>query len=231
MNQAIDLAPLELLQRRLRALAGPHAAVACRRTTSGDVRTLAPEEQAAVHQAVASRQIEFAAGRQAARDAMRRLGWRAMPVPVNQDRSPRWPAGLVGSISHCRDACVAVLAPADRCQAVGVDVEPDQGIPSDLWPTICTPAELRQVSDMPEAVRAGWVTRVFCAKEAYYKWVYPRLQCLLDFQDVEIVQVSTRADARFEVHPRQEQVRRLTPRGLCGSLLICEGLVTALIVS
>lgn len=230
MNHAIDLAPLELLELRLRALAGPHAAVACRRTASGDVQALAPQERVAVQQAVASRQIEFAAGRQAARDAMRRLGRPALPVPVNPDRSPHWPAGLVGSISHCRDACVAVVAPADRCQSVGVDVEPHQGIPSDLWPTICTPAELQRVSEMPEAVRARWVTRVFCAKEAYYKWVYPRLQCLLDFQDVEIGWASTVADARFEVHPQHEQARRLTPPGLCGALLTCEGLVAALIV-
>lgn len=230
MNQAIDLAPLELLELHLRALAGPHAAVVCRRTASGDVQALAPQERVAVQQAVAARQIEFAAGRQAARDAMRSLGRPALPVPVNPDRSPHWPAGLVGSISHCRDACVAVVALADRCQSVGVDVEPDQGIPSDLWPTICTPAELQRVSEMPEAVRARWVTRVFCAKEAYYKWVYPRLQCLLDFQDVEIGWASTVADARFEVHPQQEQARRLTPPGLCGALLTCEGLVAALII-
>lgn len=231
MNHAVDVAPLEQLELRLRALAGLHAAVACRCTDSGDVRALAPEERAAVRRAVASRQTEFAAGRQAARDAMRRLGLPAMPVPVNPDRSPLWPVGLVGSISHCRDACVAVVAHGERCLSVGVDVEPDQGIPSDLWPTICTPAELHRLSGMPEAERAGWVTRVFCAKEAYYKWVYPRIQCLLDFQDVEIGLDLSKAEARFEVRPQLEQARRLTPPGLCGSLLTCEGLVTALIVS
>lgn len=36
------------------------------------------------------------------------------------------------------------------------------------------------------SVRGQWVTRIFSAKEAFYKWQYPLTGCLLEFQDVAI---------------------------------------------
>lgn len=218
------------LERTVQALIGPHAAVACRSITDGDPAELPPAELEAVRRAVTQRQQEFAAGRWAARDAMRRLGHPALAVPANADRSPCWPAGLVGSISHCRSTCLAVLARSDECASVGVDVEPDRGLPEDLWSTICTPEELRQLADMPEPMRSRWVTRVFSAKEAYYKWVYPRIRTLLDFQDVTIELSCTLEDGGFLAKPLQPLAHEATPAGLRGSILASQGLVVSLMI-
>ena len=69
-----------------------------------------PEEIAAVSNAVPKRVSEFTAGRVAARLALKQLGAPAMSVPMAPDRSPIWPPGLTGSITHTHSACLAAVA-------------------------------------------------------------------------------------------------------------------------
>ncbi|MFP8781471.1 4'-phosphopantetheinyl transferase family protein [Hydrogenophaga sp. RWCD_12] len=218
------------MERTLQALVGNRAAAVCCSTTDGDPATLTPDEYAAVSAAIAHRQREFAAGRSAARLAMHRLGRPGAALPADPDRSPRWPQGLVGSISHSRTTCIAIVALREHCRSVGVDVEPDRDLPRELWDLICRPDELQRVSDLPEAERARWVTRVFCAKEAYYKWVYPQIHALLDFQDVAIEMALTLDDTRFVAHPLQQDARERTPLGLAGTITATQDMVISLVI-
>lgn len=165
---------------------GPRVGVACT-GVDGDPQTLYPEERAAIARAVARRQREFAAGRTAARDAMRRIGWTACAVPSGTDRAPLWPAGLSGSISHTRRLCVAAVAQRHEVGTIGIDVEEQAPIDPMLWDSICTPDELRQLQRLPEEERGHGVTRLFSAKEAFYKWQYPLSGLMLDFQEVEVL--------------------------------------------
>lgn len=219
------------MEGTLQALLGHHAAAACCCPTEGDPATLAPAEYGAVASAVAKRQKEFAAGRTAARRAMHRLGHPAAPVVAAPDRSPCWPAGLVGSITHCQTTCIAVVALHEHSSSVGVDVEPDQGLSDGLWELVCRPEELRQLARWPEAVRARWVTRLFCAKEAYYKWVFPRIRSLLDFQDVAIeMGPELEGRNRFVVHPLRQDARESTPPGLAGTITTTQDVVVSLVM-
>ena len=161
---------------------------------------------------------------------MHRLGRPAVALPADPDRSPRWPQGLVGSISHSRTTCIAIVALREHCRSVGVDVEPDRDLPRELWNLICRPEELQRVSDLPEAERARWVTRVFCAKEAYYKWVYPQIHALLDFQDVAIEMAPTLDDTRFVAHPLRQGARDSTPLGLAGTITATQDMVISLVI-
>lgn len=209
---------------------GQDAAVACLSTSDGDTSTLLPSESKAVSTAVAYRQREFAAGRTAARAAMRRLGRDEEAIPANPDRSPCWPPGLVGSISHCRTTCVAVVALDRSWLSVGVDVEHDQGMPCELWGSICGPDELRRVRQIPAANQGRWVTRVFCAKEAYYKWVYPRIQTILDFHDVVIEMDPMLEDTKFSVRSLKHVAQKATPPSIEGTLTVAQGLVLCLMI-
>jgi 4'-phosphopantetheinyl transferase EntD len=69
---------------------------------------------------------------------------------------------------------------------VGIDVEDDRPLEEDLWPTVCTPEEMATLAHMLPSARGHWVNRVFCAKEAYYKWQYPQTGKMLDFSDVQL---------------------------------------------
>lgn len=93
---------------------------------------LFPIEEAAVSRAVAGRRAEFAAGRQAARQALKALGYAPVAIPMAEDRAPVWPQGIVGSLSHCPAACIAVVAEAARIASLGVDIEPYDPLPEDI---------------------------------------------------------------------------------------------------
>lgn len=125
--------------------------------------------------AVPSRLAEFARGRSAARAAMRALGVEPAATPMNSDRSPQWPTGLTGSISHCAGACLAIVGLRADFAGLGLDIEPVQPLTPDLWPVILRPEE------------AGLdPLAVFVAKEAAYKAQFAVTRALFDFQMLSV---------------------------------------------
>ena len=70
----------------------------------GDVleRTMFASEMACVTGAVAERRREFATVRCCARDALCRIGVIGVPILPDSERVPRWPAGVVGSMTTAR---------------------------------------------------------------------------------------------------------------------------------
>ena len=217
------------LEATLQAQLGPHAAVACC-SADGDVSTLAPEEYPAVARAIAQRRKEFAAGRTAARNALQRLGRPAVPIPVQPDRSPKWPEGIIGSISHAGATCVSVVALKPHWNAVGIDVESDTGLPRELWDSICIPNEIQRASTLPETVQARWMMRIFSAKEAYYKWVYPQTRRILEFHDVEITMDNTLESTEFRVRPLFAPSNGLRLDPIEGSLTVEQDLIINLVI-
>ncbi len=148
---------------------------------------LLPEERALVASAVPKRRHEFAAGRRCARALLSQLGHPRFALLRNDDRTPRWPAGLVGSISHSDSLCVVALARSTHAAALGVDVEPDAALEAGLWPKICSRRELDQaLGSRPDAERGRIVRLLFSAKEATYKSVYPLVGKVFGFHAVEI---------------------------------------------
>ena len=180
---ATSASALDRIQAQLQSRLGPVLSVICT-GVDGDTGGLWPEELPAVARAIPRRQREFAAGRAAAREAIRRVIGVDRGIPSNPDRSPCWPEGLVGSIAHTTDACVAVVGRQGQWQSLGVDIEPDCGIDESLWDIICTPEELHLIRQAPLSGQALLVARLFVAKEAFYKWHFPQWKTMLDFQDV-----------------------------------------------
>ena len=132
-----------------------------------------PEEAAAMARATAHRRSEFAAGRAAARAALRGIGLVPFAIPMAVDRAPVWPRGVVGSITHHDGQCLAIAARNQRLAGLGLDLETRADLPGDLWAEILSDAEmgwlgLRDVGDR------GLLARIiFSAKEATYKALYP----------------------------------------------------------
>ena len=176
----------ERVESWLQAHLGPEVSVVCT-NVNGDVAGLWPEERSAVLRAIPRRQREFAAGRAAARAAVRRLSGIEAPIPSNKDRSPCWPEGIVGSITHTRDTCLVVVGLEKSWRSIGIDMEPDCGIDETLWDLVCTPDERSLLRERPASEQAAWVARLFVAKEAFYKWHYPQKKTVLDFQAVSVV--------------------------------------------
>lgn len=175
----------ETLQGGLRGLFGPQVSVALT-DPARDYGSLLDQELEAMAGACGARRLEFAAGRCAARRAMQAAGLRPGPVLQGRDRAPVWPAGVVGTISHCATACAAAVADAQALGAVGLDIEPAAALEPDLLPVVCTLAERAWLAVQPEAERGTISMLIFSAKESAFKCQYPLSGAMFDFQTLEI---------------------------------------------
>lgn len=155
------------------------------REIADNAGSLFPAEREAVARAVAKRAREFSTGRLCARAAMAALGLPPRPVPVGSQREPVWPDGVVGTISHGGELCLAAASGRDRVLALGIDLEVGDPLDPELRRLICTPDELRAA---PVWGVAGVDPHklVFSAKEALYKALFPHARRYIDFLEVEI---------------------------------------------
>lgn len=166
----------------VRPLFGQDIALAVSNPLGQPAAPLAAEAACLSPNAVAKRRQEFAAGREAAHQAMALLGEPVQAIPVAENRAPIWPAGLVGSISHSRSCAMAVVAHAGGINAgankagatrsgeirgLGIDVEEDKPLADDLWPAICSAREQDWLRAQPNPGQLAKL--VFSAKEAAYK--------------------------------------------------------------
>lgn len=143
--------------------------------------------------ATPKRQEEFLAGRYCAGEALKQFGLASYQVGLNEDRSPLWPAGFVGAITHSKDYAAAVVAKAETHLGLGLDSEliMSEERAQKLKEGILTGSELCRTD-------ATWVTLVFSAKESIYKALRPLAGEYFGFADAELVEV-TRDSFRFQL--------------------------------
>ncbi|WP_030183608.1 4'-phosphopantetheinyl transferase family protein [Streptomyces sp. NRRL S-813] len=156
---------------------------------SGDA-PLFPAEQAVMARAVDKRRREFAAVRGCARRAMEKLGVPPQPVLPGERGAPRWPEGLVGSMTHCDGYCAAALVRVGDLASLGIDAEPHAPLPGEVLDAVALPAERRRLADLAERhPGVHWDRLLFSAKESVYKAWFPLTGQWLDFTgaDIEIV--------------------------------------------
>lgn len=146
--------------------------------------------------AKASRALEFSLGRQCADTALVELGCKlpssSRTVGVNDDRSPIWPKGFVGSISHSCNWTWAAVAYDLDVAAVGIDTEPiiTTDTMRQVIPEITTKAEWDFIKGSKNRLDT-WTdeekaTLIFSAKEAFYKCWFPLHRTYFGFLDAKV---------------------------------------------
>lgn len=143
-----------------------------------------PEEEELVARSVAKRRNEFVTVRHCARLAMGRLGVPEGPILKGEKGEPRWPAGLVGSLTHCEGYRGAVVGREEAVRSVGIDAEPHGVLPEGVLGAISLPAERLEIATLPSDLH--WDRILFCAKEATYKAWFPLTRRWLGFEDAHI---------------------------------------------
>lgn len=152
---------------------------------------LFPEEAQAVARAVPHRQAEFATVRQCARGALGTLGVAPAPLLPGRRGAPRWPDGIVGSMTHCAGYRAAAVARRGDVLGIGIDAEPNEPLKDDLLAAVALPEEREQVrARLRGASKVCWDRLLFSAKESVFKVWYPLTGRELDFDE-----------ARIDVHP------------------------------
>jgi 4'-phosphopantetheinyl transferase EntD len=145
---------------------------------------LLPEEEALVARAVQKRRAEFTTVRTCARIALAELGVPAAPLLSGPKREPLWPAGIVGSLTHCDGYRAAAVARADTLASIGIDAEPHAALPDGILPRVSLPAEQAHLRTLPAGVH--WDRLLFSAKESVYKTWFPLARRWLGFEEAAV---------------------------------------------
>ncbi len=156
---------------------------------AGRTATPLPEERALLGPNVSERRLrEFALGRACAREAVAALDPRHAQRPILRaaGRAPRWPAGIVGAITHTGGSAAAAAAQEALYLGVGLDLEARPRGSERLARRILRPAERERLAGLPPEQFAGRVAVIFSAKESIYKALNPATGIYLGFQDAEI---------------------------------------------
>jgi acyl transferase domain-containing protein/phosphopantetheinyl transferase len=134
------------------------------------------------------RQIEWLSGRTAAKDAMRSfirrrhgLNLLSADIEIIQDEHGRpmaqgsWTQQLRPvpelSLSHSDGLAVALAGDAAGGRRFGIDVQSMCKLTPDFEPTVLTTEEQRLLNAVPQSIRAEWLLRLWCVKEATSKAV------------------------------------------------------------
>lgn len=196
-----------------------------------DAAMLRPLEQAAPHRlarlsptAAPQRRLEYLASRAAADALLKANGCARREVESGPDRAPLWPAGFTGSITHSLKLACVVVRPAALCKSIGIDAQ-----------DLLEPQAVADVSEhciLPEELKCGaspglshreTSTLLFCAKEAFFKCVYPLVGQHFAYRDAQVQAVDV-ASGRLQVRIVNSPGPRL-PAGfvLAGSVFFALG--------
>jgi 4'-phosphopantetheinyl transferase EntD len=154
-------------------------------------------ERAAVAAASDRRRIQHGEVRELARVALAELGVGPVSILTGEGGGPRWPAGVVGSLTHADAHCAAAVASTADVLTLGIDVEEPTPLRPRVAARVCTALELGRLPAL-EAVdpTTPWTMVLFSVKEAIYKAWHPVTGRWLGFRDVDVV---CRPDGTFTV--------------------------------
>ncbi|CAG8867263.1 hypothetical protein PS627_02400 [Pseudomonas fluorescens] len=168
------------------------------RLTADDFQRAGIEQTASLQRSVAKRQAEYLAGRVCARAALLQLDGRDYVPGTHEDRSPIWPTGVHGSITHGKGWAAAVVAAEGSCRGVGLDQETlirDERA-GRLASEILTQAEMQRLA--PEHLGLT-VTLTFSLKESLFKTLYPLTRQRFYFEHAEVLEWSADGQARLRL--------------------------------
>jgi 4'-phosphopantetheinyl transferase EntD len=118
---------------------------------------------------------------------MEKLGVAPGPVLPGDRGAPQWPAGLIGSMTHCGGYAAAALAHATDLASLGIDAEPHLALPEEVMDAVALPGETDRLDRLGiRRPAVHWDRLLFSAKESVYKAWFPLTARWLDFSEADI---------------------------------------------
>lgn len=177
---------------------------------------------------------EFCTVRALVRQGLGDLGLPRPPMVPGERGEPRWPLGVVGSITHCVGYRAVAIGRGREVRAVGIDAEPNLPLPGNVYQRISSDDE-RAAADRVRAVHPDISSDrlLFSAKEAVYKAWFPLARTPLDFGGGQVIlsPAGFFTAVIWQSAPRSELVC-VVPDRLSGRWDVSDGILrTALIIS
>lgn len=172
------------------------------------ITPLTTEEELLIAGAVDKRQREFRAGRNAAKQAIRQLGYNNLAIIMKgEDRKPIWPKGIVGSITHTEGRCIAAAAYSKDYIGIGIDIERKSPLELALVERICTYKEQAWIkARQRKNDETPWCKVIFSIKESIYKLFNPIHQVYLGFLEAEIIFSRSENSFKAEIFHKQNNI-------------------------
>lgn len=189
-SSAYGLADASLLEA-MSAMAPADVRLGCRAIRVGDEQHLLPEERRLVttHDPAARR--ASGAARHLARSLIADMGCPGVCIGRSAFGAPVWPEGIAGSLAHDDEIAVAAVGRTATLRSLGIDVEPAEPLPDDVFALVATGADATHAAPRHLAGRL-----LFAAKEAVYKAAHPLDGLILDYDDIAIDLTGKRARTR-----------------------------------
>ncbi len=167
------------------------------------------------------RRDDFLRGRYCAdQAALEAFGLRFSSLPANSDRSPAWPPGVVGSISHSRVWTGAAVAKDDLLHSVGLDFESVGRVQAKLDSKIMTEGDLKLHKALTEEELR---TVIFSAKESLYKAIFPIKKEFFYFDAASVVEIDASARSfKIDLAPKYHHLGVDGSASFCGKFKIFE---------
>jgi enterobactin synthetase component D len=155
-----------------------------------------------IKNAVDKRQAEFIAGRIAAREALLLAGFiqsdgEALPnVHIGKHRSPQWPQGFVGSISHNQNKAMCVIGEIKNIKSIGIDIENilSDKVINEINGQIYTTEEYELlISNGLNPNIAS--TLIFSAKESLFKALYSAVNNYFGFECARLINIRSASNS------------------------------------
>lgn len=192
---------------------------------------LFPEEEAIIGQAGGKRRREFTTMRVCAREALKMLGRSPAPVLSGAQGEPRWPDGIVGSMTHCAGYRGVALGEHTKVTAIGIDAEPDEPLPYGVLNAIALPEEQDDIQTLLRAhPGVHWDRLLFSAKESVYKAWFSLMNQWLSFEDTRVTVDPFRGTFSAHLLVDGPQVHGKPLTGFSGRWLASQGLLLTAIV-
>lgn len=143
--------------------------------------------------------------RECARLGLARLGHEPVPLPRLPQGGPAWPAGSVGSLTHCAGYRAAIVGRTSAGRSAGIDAEPHRPLPPGVMELISSAGEQGLVGRLRAAApHIHWDTLLFCAKEAVYKAWFPLARTWVPMTQAT-VWLGTEGSFRVTIRLRENQ--------------------------
>jgi 4'-phosphopantetheinyl transferase EntD len=191
---------------------------------------LFPEEQEVIGRAVEKRRREFRTARACARAALSQLGVEPQAIPSGERGAPQWPAGTVGSITHCDGYRAAALAREADLATIGIDAEVDAALPDGVLDDVALPEERQALRVLArEEPGLSWDRLLFSIKESVYKAWFPLAERWLGFEDARVAIDPDRRSFGARLLVSGPQLEGSELRSFSGRWLARDGLLLAAI--
>jgi len=152
------------------------------------------ERPLTIEKSTIKRQAEFLAGRYAAKLALEKCQYTSntpLSIPIGKHREPIWPAGYIGSISHCTGIALCASALKNEIHYLGIDIEPY--IPEPLAVKIASQIHTDHEQHLLRKIGLSYsqiTTLLYSAKESFFKAIYPRVGEYFGFESISLTAIN-----------------------------------------